>query len=149
MIRLERVSSTHLDFIALVKRLDQNLAISDGADHAFYDQFNKLDAIKHTIVGYQYKIPVTCGAIKTFNDTTFEVKRMYTIDKARGNGFAVVVLNELEVWAKELGATRCVLETGINQQAAIALYEKCGYQRIPNYGQYEGVENSFCFGKNI
>ena len=149
MIRLDRVSSDHTDFRALVKRLDQNLAISDGEDHAFYDQFNKLDSIKHTIVGYKEKTPVTCGAIKAFDATTFEIKRMYTIAKERGNGYAVVVLNELEAWAIELGASRSVLETGINQQAAIALYEKCGYQRIENYGQYKGLENSYCFAKSL
>ncbi len=149
MIRLERVSSTHPDFISLVKKLDQNLAISDGEDHAFYDQFNKLDTIKNVIVGYQEESPVTCGAIKAFNATTFEIKRMYTIDTARGNGYAVTVLNELEAWAKELKATQCVLETGINQQAAIALYNKCGYERIENYGQYKGVEASFCFSKEL
>lgn len=147
MIRLTRVSSNHPDFITLVKQLDKNLAITDGDDHAFYNQFNTLDSITHTIVGYTAATPVTCGAIKTFDLTTFEIKRMYTTDTARGNGYAVVVLNALEAWAKELDATRCVLETGINQHAAIALYKKCGYHRITNYGQYEGIEHSFCFEK--
>lgn len=147
MITLLRHNATHEDFIALVKKLDQNLAITDGEDHAFYDQFNKLDAIKHTVIGYMEGLPVTCGAIKSFDENSYEVKRMFTIKEARGNGFAVIILKALEDWAKELGATRCVLETGINQQAAIALYKKCGYERIDNYGQYIGVANSFCFGK--
>ena len=34
-------------FIGLVKLLDADLAIRDGADHAFYSQFNKIDKIKH------------------------------------------------------------------------------------------------------
>jgi putative acetyltransferase len=38
-------------------------------------------------------------------------------------------------------------ETGKRQPEAIALYEKQGYQRISNYGQYIGVENSVCFEK--
>jgi len=149
MIRLKRVKADDNDFIALVKLLDQNLAISDGEDHAFYDQFNKLDSIKHAIVGYANEQPLACGAIKAFDNSTFEIKRMYTKDSARGNGYAVAVLNALEEWAAALGATKCVLETGINQPAAIALYKKCGYLHIKNYGQYAGVENSFCFEKNI
>ncbi|WP_407644578.1 hypothetical protein [Croceimicrobium hydrocarbonivorans] len=40
-----------------------------------------------------------------------------------------------------------ILETGINQPEAIRLYEKNGYQRIPNYPPYEGVETSYCFEK--
>jgi putative acetyltransferase len=57
------------------------------------------------------------------------------------------VLAELEAWAAELGYPKCVLETGKRQPEAIALYEKQGYQRISNYGQYIGVENSVCFEK--
>jgi len=40
-------------------------------------------------------------------------------------------------------------ETGFKQPEAIALYLKNGYVRIPNYGQYVGVENSFCFEKEL
>lgn len=146
---LKRVPANHPDFTALVKRLDQNLAITDGEDHAFYNQFNKLDAINNVLVGYLNETPVTCGAIKLYDASAFEIKRMYTIDEARGNGYAVLVLKALEKWAKELNATHCILETGINQQAAIALYNKCGYKRITNYGQYKGVSASFCFGKAL
>ncbi len=56
-------------------------------------------------------------------------------------------MSELEVWATELSYEKCVLETGKRQQEAIALYTKNGYKRIPNYGQYTGVENSLCFEK--
>jgi GNAT superfamily N-acetyltransferase len=147
MIQVVRVPSDHLDFITLIKLLDQNLAITDGEDHAFYDKFNKLTSIKHTLIGYEDTIPVCCGAIKLFQADAFEIKRMFTIDTARGNAYAVVILKHLETWAQELGATRCVLETGINQHAAIALYKKCGYQRTPNYGQYQGIAQSFCFEK--
>ncbi len=52
-------------------------------------------------------------------------------------------------WASELGYTSCVLETGKRQPEAIALYTKNGYKIIPNYEQYEGVENSVCFRKII
>ncbi|MDP4933120.1 MAG: GNAT family N-acetyltransferase, partial [Salibacteraceae bacterium] len=32
---------------------------------------------------------------------------------------------------------------------AIALYKKYGFQIIDNYGQYAGVETSYCFEKSI
>ncbi|MEL6143525.1 MAG: GNAT family N-acetyltransferase, partial [Bacteroidota bacterium] len=56
-------------------------------------------------------------------------------------------LAELEKWTKELGCSRCILETGTRQQPAIRLYEKCGYRIISNYGQYAGVANSVCMEK--
>ncbi len=142
-----RTTSTHLDFIALVQQLDQELAQRDGDEHAFYHQFNSIDARSHCVVTHIDSEVVGCGAIKKYDSTTVEVKRMYVLTTQRGKGIASQLLQTLETWAKELGNTRCVLETGIRQPEAIALYEKNGYRRIPNYGQYKGIENSVCFEK--
>ena len=147
MIQIIRTNSDNTDFIELVKKLDADLAIRDGSDHAFYAQFNKTDKLKQVIVAYQNAIPVGCGAIRSFNADTMEVKRMYTIEDGRGKGIATRVLAELEKWAAELGNKKCVLETGKKQPEAIALYLKCGYTIIANYGQYAGMENSVCFEK--
>ncbi|MFN8155513.1 MAG: GNAT family N-acetyltransferase [Bacteroidia bacterium] len=148
-LKLLRSDSAHPDFIALVKQLDQDLAIRDGADHAFFAQFNKIDAIKHCVIGYLDNQPACSGAIKKFDDYTLEVKRMYTIETLRGNGFAARLLKELEVWAQELGFSRLVLETGQKQPEALRLYHKCGYKVIPNYGQYKDVATSVCFEKHL
>ncbi|MDY7395432.1 GNAT family N-acetyltransferase [Aureibaculum sp. 2210JD6-5] len=147
MIKLVRTNSKNKDFIDLVKLLDADLAIRDGEDHDFYNQFNKLDSIKHTVVLYENEIPLGCGAIKEFESNIMEVKRMFTLPKSRGKGIASQILTELENWAKELNFKKLILETGVNQPEAIALYEKSGFKRISNYGQYAGVENSFCFEK--
>ncbi len=148
MIRLKRTDSTNTDFIALVKKLDADLAIRDGEDHSFYDQFNKIDTIKHVVVAYnEANNPVGCGAIKQYNEESMEVKRMFVPLANRGKGIAVIVLQELESWALELKNTKCILETGVKQPEAISLYKKSGYQIIENYGQYAGVENSVCFEK--
>ncbi len=68
---------------------------------------------------------------------------------SRGKGIASKILAELEIWATELFYEKCILETGKKQPEAIALYKKNGYNIIPNYGQYAGVENSLCFEKEI
>lgn len=143
----KRVTSTHPDFIALVSCLDAELAQRDGDEHAFYHQFNSIDTIQHCIVLYDASEAVGCGAIKTYDTTTVEVKRMYVMSSQRGKGLATQVVLELEIWAKALGYEKCVLETGIRQPEAIALYKKNGYTQIPNYGQYIDVENSVCFEK--
>ncbi len=142
-----RTTSTDFDFKKLVKQLDKELAISDGEDHAFYDQFNQLDSIKFTVVAYLNGVPVGCGAIKHFSEKSMEVKRMFVLLSQRGKGIASQMLNNLEAWAKELGAENCILETGIHQPEAISLYKKCGYIITENYGQYAGIETSICFKK--
>jgi putative acetyltransferase len=149
MIKIIRTDSSHTDFISLVKLLDAELAERDGSDHSFYAQFNKVDPIKYVVLAYENVVPVACGAIKAFDAGAMEVKRMYTVKDQRGKGIAAKVLNELEKWTGELGYEKCILETGKRQPEAIALYKKCGYNSIRNYGQYAGVENSVCFEKKI
>lgn len=147
-MKLLRTDSTNTDFIELVKLLDADLAIRDGDDHPFYDQFNKIDSIKYVVVAYdENKRAVGCGAIKQFETGIMEVKRMFVPLEERGKGIAKEILLELESWAKELGNKKCILETGIKQPEAISLYKKNGYRFMDNYGQYEGIENSVCFDK--
>ena len=147
MINLIRTNSENPDFIELVKHLDADLAQRDGDDHPFYAQFNKIDKIGYAVVAYENDIPVGCGAIKEFDRTTMEVKRMYTFPEHRGKGIATKILAELEKWAAELKYEKCILETGKKQPEAIYVYQKNGYKLIPNYGQYAEVDNSVCFEK--
>ena len=149
MLTIIRTNSNDQDFINLVKQLDAYLAVKDGRDHAFYDQYNKLDKIKHVVVAYDNNQPVGCGAIKEYDSNTMEVKRMFTLPECRGKGIATKLLNELEKWTIELGYEKCILETGKRQPEAIALYKKNGYRLIPNYGQYTNMENSVCFEKEM
>jgi putative acetyltransferase len=147
MIHCIRTTSENKDFQELVKLLDKDLSIRDGTDHSFYAQFNKIDMIKHAVVAFDDKIPVGCGAVKELSADAMEVKRMYVLPERRGEGIARTILTELERWTTELNYKKSRLETGKKQPEAIALYEKSGYQRIANYGQYEGIENSVCFEK--
>ena len=148
-MQIKRTTSNDKDFIALVALLDEDLRIRDGEEHSFYAQFNKVDTIKHVVVIYENEIPIGCGAIKAYTENIMEVKRMYVKSTYRGRGIATLVLQALETWAKELGNKKTVLETGLKQPEAIALYKKNGYNIISNYGQYVGVENSVCFEKYI
>ena len=147
MSKIIRTNALNEDFIALVKCLDAELAERDGDDHAFYDQFNKIENIKCAIVLQSKNIPLGCGAFKEIDQYTVEVKRMFVTPESRGKGLARKILKALEDWAVELQYKKCILETGKRQPEAVRLYEKSGYNRIANYGQYTGVENSLCFEK--
>ena len=149
MIHIIRTNAENRDFIELVRCLDAALARQDGDEHAFYDQFNKIDSLRLVILAYEDKQPVGCGAIKEFGPDTMEIKRMYVRPENRGKGIASMILEALEQWTAELGKVKCVLETGTRQGDAVRLYTRRGYRRIPNYGQYEGIGNSLCFEKII
>jgi GNAT superfamily N-acetyltransferase len=95
MITFKRTNSLDPAFIQLVKHLDAELAIIDGEDHSFYNQFNKLHDIRFVILAFDDKIAVGCGAIKVYNSVTMEVKRMYVADGHRGKGIAAGIMIEL------------------------------------------------------
>ncbi len=147
---MEQIIRTHPadpDFLRLVQALDQYLAILDGEDHAFYAQFNQTGALQHAVLLYEAGRAVGCGAFKYAGADTVEIKRMYVEEAYRNRGLASKLLAGLEQWASELGNNRCILETGIRQPDAIALYKKAGYRVIENFGQYAGVDTSVCFEK--
>ena len=149
MTNLVRTNSKNPDFRELVALLDADLQIRDGAEHSFYSQFNKIDKIREVVVAYENEKAVGCGAFKEYTGSAAEIKRMFVRSENRGRGIAGQILNELEIWAKELNFSECVLETGIKQPEAVRLYRKSGYEIILNYGQYVGVENSVCMKKRI
>jgi GNAT superfamily N-acetyltransferase len=149
MISLLITDSTNIDFISLVRLLDAELAERDGAEHKFYATYNGLVGLDEVVLAYSGEKAVGCGALKAFEEGAVEVKRMYVLPAFRGKGVAGMILARLERQAAELGNAKCVLETGLRQPEAIALYSKNGYVLIPNYGPYHGVENSRCFEKYL
>lgn len=147
MIHLQRTNSDNPDFQNLVRFLDIYLAEKDGEEHSYYAQFNKLDKIRHVVVVYDDENPVGCGAFKKYDEKIVEIKRMFVHPDFRGQRIGKLVLTELEIWADELGFAECILETGWKQAEAVRLYQLSGYEIIPNYDQYIGVENSVCMKK--
>jgi putative acetyltransferase len=147
--QIKRITESNEDFKQLVKELDKYLAITDQDEHDFYDQFNSIESLQNMIVAYRNEKPVGCGAFKEFNDSSTEIKRMYVVQSERGTGLAKQILSDLEKWSKSIGYQYCILETGKRQVEAVKFYKKAGYDIIPNYDQYIGMENSLCFKKEL
>ena len=147
MLSIVRTTSTHNDFRQLTQLLDADLNVRYGTLQAMYDQYNVIESIETVVIAYLDQLPVGCGGIKRYDQTTVELKRMYVRPEHRGKGIAGRLLAELETWARELGFSAVLLETGRKQAEAIGLYTKHGYRQIENYGQYRGVANSVCFRK--
>ncbi len=70
---------------------------------------------------------VAGGAFMRSDDSTAEVKRMWTHPGHRRRGYAAAVLTELEREAVRRGYDRIVLSTGPRQPEAVALYRRLGY----------------------
>jgi putative acetyltransferase len=92
---------------------------------------------------------VGCGAFRVLDDTTAEVKRMYVEPELRGRRVGRAVLDALEQHARDLGVQRLVLETGVHQHAAIALYTRAGFTQCNCWGEYTTSPTSVCYEKAI
>jgi GNAT superfamily N-acetyltransferase len=92
---------------------------------------------------------VGCGAIRLLDATTAEAKRMYVEPAYRGRGVGRAVLANLEAAAREMGVQHLVLETGVHQVAAIALYRRAGFTPINCWGEYASSPTSICFRKDL
>jgi GNAT superfamily N-acetyltransferase len=93
--------------------------------------------------------PVGCGAVRRISDREAEVKRMYTVPQARGKGVGRAILSVIEDEARRLGVRRIVLETGVRQPEALALYRRMGFVEIPLFGEYIGSSTSVCLAKEL
>jgi putative acetyltransferase len=92
---------------------------------------------------------IGCGALRSIDALTGEVRRMFVIEHARRAGVARALLEQLEAGAQSLGYRHLVLETGSRQKPAIALYRSAGWRRIAAFGPFIGDPMSVCFGKSL
>ena len=79
---------------------------------------------------------VGCGAVKRMPGRYGEIKRMYVDPNARGRGVGRALIEALESSLLADGIDVARLETGVRQPEALSLYERCGYVRIPPFGEY-------------
>ena len=94
-------------------------------------------------------IPAGCGGVQLFGTAYGEVKRMYVRPHFRGFGFGKLLLDHLADYARGQGVGLLRLETGIHQAAAIRLYERTGFHRIPPFGAYVEDPLSLFYEKRI
>jgi len=101
------------------------------------------------LVGWVGDQAVASGGLRRHDGRTAEIKRMYVVPEHRGRGFARSVLAGLERWAVDLGYGQIVLETGVEQPEAIALYTSSGYRPVQGFGHYRDSQLSRSFGKPL
>lgn len=155
-LRVERVGYGHCDAVALIAEVQAEYVVRyGGTDDTPLDPLMFEPPSGSFFVGYLGDDPVASGAWRRTSvdvlgtAATAEIKRMYVVPRARGRGHARAMLAHLEATAAASGLESLVLETGIAQPEAIALYASCGYTRVPGFGFYRDEPLSRCFGKRL
>lgn len=121
----------------------------EGATHFQLDASEVAEGQGAFLVALRAGTPVGCGAVRRFGTNTGELKRMYVVPQERGRGVGRVILEALEAEARRLRLTRLVLETGVRQAKAQALYERAGFVRIAPFGEYVHSPLSVCMAKEL
>ena len=118
----------------LLEDLDAEL-VGLYPDHPYPPPFGDEEAsgIGAVLIAYSDRRAVGCGAVRRIDGDVAELLRMYVLPSARGKGIGKLVLSSLEAEARDMGASRVVLEAGDRQPDAIGLYESAGYTRIESW----------------
>lgn len=154
-LRIEQVPYTHDDARLLEEEVQAEYVVRYGTgDRTRMDPAEFEPPTGAFYVGYRDEVPVTMGGWRFRPDvsrldarTPAEVKRMYVAPDARRGGLARLMLAHLEATARSAGADAVLLETGIAQPEAMALYESSGYERIEPFGYYREHPSNRCYGR--
>ncbi|MDD7928665.1 GNAT family N-acetyltransferase [Microbacterium thalli] len=80
----------------------------------------------------------------------WEIKRLVVVTAFRGLGIARGLMAAALDAARDDGARRVILQTGLQQPESIALYSSLGFTRIPVYEPYvETMPRSVCFARDL
>lgn len=155
-LRLDQVGYGHPDATRLIEQVQEEYVVRyGGRDESPVDPLMFDPPHGTFLVGYLDGEPVATGAwrrssVEALGTTeTCEIKRMYVVPLARGAGHARSVLSRLEETARAAGARAMVLETGLAQPEAIALYESSGYVTVPGFGHYRDSPMNRCLAKPL
>lgn len=146
-----RTDGKNRDFIENCRLLDMDLDKRVGKEiqRDKYTKYNQLDEIREAIVVYEDHRPVGGGAIRRYNDSDVELKRIFVRPEYQKQGIGTKLVSLLIEWAKESGYRRIILETGELLKESCAVYQKLGFQVIPNYGPYVNMPESLCMAKEL
>ncbi|WP_062205431.1 GNAT family N-acetyltransferase [Demequina salsinemoris] len=103
-----------------------------------------------SLVGYADREPVATVLLRwsPYHEAgAMELKRLYVHPEHRGRGHSRALMGAAESVARRAGATRIVLESGDQQPEAINLYERVGYDRIANYGEWKDDPGTLCYSR--
>ena len=158
-VDLHEVGYDHPDAVALVAEVQQEYVVRyGGEDTTPLDPSMFVPPQGRYTVVYLDGEPVAMGGWRRHDEgrdgpvpgsRPAEIKRMYVTPRARGRGLARALLADLERSAGAAGCDLMVLESGLAQPEALALYRSAGYRDIAPFGHYPDSEQSVHLAKPL
>lgn len=140
------VPVTHPDALALLSELNSALALLTGNDGTGSFDVEAFDAeTGKFLLAYCGNEPVACGCLRRHDESSCEIKRMYSREKGCGS----LVLSALVAEAAAAGYRRVVLSTRKVNLQAVSFYKKYGFVEMLPYGKYVKSDLSICMEKEL
>jgi putative acetyltransferase len=139
MIVIRNADPFDPDVAAMIAELDAYQLSIYAEESNHLDPVDDLAKSNVYFVGaYKDDSLVGIGALKYLShDCDYgEIKRVWVSHAARGHGVSKLIMQDLECDARSRGVAKLRLETGIHQPEALGLYEKLGYRRRKQFGDY-------------
>lgn len=111
-------------------------------------------AVVTTLVAYRDGDAAGCASLRRpapgAPQDALEVKKVFVREGARRTGTARSLMAGLEDAARGHGVSELLLETGIRQPGAVALYRSLGFRAVLPFAPYDrGNPVSLCFAKRL
>ena len=100
-MEFKRTNGSNLDFIDNSTLLDMYLdrRVGKEIDRKKYSKYNQLDEIGEAIVVYEGEKAIGGGAIRRYNDTDVELKRVFVHMEYQCRGIGTKLVSLLLAWA--------------------------------------------------
>ena len=134
-----RIETTEALFEPLLAdRLDEVLRVEDRAYAHPWNVTNFLDALQ---AGYQAQMLVADDALLGYFIAMQGVDEVHLLNitvapKFQGQGYGVLMLDALSVWARSRQAQWLWLEVRVGNTRAMQVYERYGYRRVGERKNY-------------
>lgn len=138
MYRIAIESIDQPDILALIDKLDryQSSLYPEESNHLVDLRTIPASRLIVQAIRDNHGQAIGCGAVLLNADGSGEIKRVFIDSAHRGQLLGEKLVSSLEAAALARGCHTLQLETGIHQQAAIRLYQRCGYQACKAFDPY-------------
>ena len=106
-----------------------------------YNSLSHLSELRHVLLAMDNDLPVGMATL-SLNGETAEIRKVYVKPEHRGKGIAGIMCLELESIAKENGMIKIILDTWVQLDSAVKLYNRLGYTQY--VGPIENDIDKFC-----
>ncbi|SFT63658.1 putative acetyltransferase [Kosakonia arachidis] len=138
MYHIVEATASQPDVMALIDALDRyQAALYPAESNHLLDLASLPDGTLILRKIMHLEQAVGCGAVVLNHDGSGEMKRVFIDPTHRGQQLGETLIAALELAAAGCACHTLRLETGIEQHAAIKLYQRCGYQIRDAFAPYQ------------